>query len=44
LTDKSEVCSPKSPFMLVLWHIQDYVTQHVIGAHTTGLRSPNHVP
>jgi hypothetical protein len=29
---------------LFLWHIQDYVTQHVIGAHTTGLRSPNHVP
>jgi hypothetical protein len=31
------------PYWL-LWHIQDYVTQHVIGAHTTGLRSPNHVP
>jgi hypothetical protein len=30
--------------ILLLWHIQDYVTQHVIGAHTTGLRSPNHVP
>jgi len=27
-----------------LWHIQDYVTQNVIGAHATGLRSPNHVP
>jgi hypothetical protein len=29
---------------LRLSHIQDYVTQHVIGAHATGLRSPNHMP
>jgi hypothetical protein len=27
-----------------LSHIQDYVTQKVIGAHATGLRSSNHVP
>ena len=27
-----------------LSHIQDYVSQHVIGVHATGLRSPNHVP
>ncbi len=29
---------------LLLSHIQDYVTQNVIGAPATGLRSPNHVP
>lgn len=29
---------------LRLWHIEDYGTRSVIGAPTTGLRSPNHVP